>query len=330
MVSGDVSPSPPSKAQTFAALERERQFLWGLCYRMTGSASDAEDLVQETFVRAIERPPADTSAAWRPWLVRVAMNLSRDHLRRRKRRQYVGTWLPTPVDTPDADVPEPDPAEEAERSPEARYGLLESASFAFLYALEILTPSQRAVLVLRDAFDFSSNEAGVALGMTDENVRITLHRARKAMDTYDRDRFVPGKDHGATVRRVLGQVMACFAARDIEGVTRLMAADARMVGDGGGVFHTARYEMRGAEKIARMYGKLSTRSGPDLRVEVKSVNGLPAFIADDPSPLKPNAPRAVIMIDLDGTGRVRTLFTVLAPAKLTHVRFPSSERDALH
>ena len=77
----------------------QRDFLWGYCYRMTGSAADAEDMVQETFIRAWQRPPADTSRPWRPWLVRVATNLVRDAARKNQRRQYTGPWLPSPVET---------------------------------------------------------------------------------------------------------------------------------------------------------------------------------------------------------------------------------------
>ncbi|HEY9231828.1 MAG TPA: sigma-70 family RNA polymerase sigma factor, partial [Blastocatellia bacterium] len=80
-------------------LENDRRLLWGLCYRMTGNAADADDLVQETFVRALEHPPRRTDEPLRPWLVRVALNLSRDLLRRRRRRDYTGPWLPSPVPT---------------------------------------------------------------------------------------------------------------------------------------------------------------------------------------------------------------------------------------
>jgi RNA polymerase sigma-70 factor, ECF subfamily len=76
-----------------------RRFLWGMCYRMTGNAADSEDIVQEVFVRALENPPRDTRQPWRPWLVRVAINLSRDYLRRRRRQWYVGPWLPSPLPT---------------------------------------------------------------------------------------------------------------------------------------------------------------------------------------------------------------------------------------
>jgi RNA polymerase sigma factor (sigma-70 family) len=87
-----------SQAQLLSAdlLEPHRRHLWGLCYRMTGNAADADELVQDTFMRALERPPARTDQPWRPWLVRVAMNLSRDLLRHRRRSPYRGVWLPSP------------------------------------------------------------------------------------------------------------------------------------------------------------------------------------------------------------------------------------------
>src|SRR4029450_4850094 len=81
--------------------EEHRHFLWGLCYRMTGSAADAEDVVQDTFVRGIEHTPGRTNQPLRPWLVKVALNLARDLLRRRRRREYVGPWLPSPIETTD-------------------------------------------------------------------------------------------------------------------------------------------------------------------------------------------------------------------------------------
>jgi RNA polymerase sigma factor (sigma-70 family) len=125
-----------------SAFRSHERFLWGLCYRMTGSAADADDLVQDTFARAIAQPPPDTTSSLRPWLVRVAMNLARDHLRRRRRRAYDGPWLPAPVD----ELP---PAHEPAATT-ARYDLMESVTIAFLLALEALSPPQRAVLILRD------------------------------------------------------------------------------------------------------------------------------------------------------------------------------------
>ena len=164
--------------QLFAA---HRRLVWGLCYRMTGSAADADDLVQETFLRALERPPADSARDPRPWLVRVAINLSRDHLRARQRRGYTGPFLAAPIDTSHL------PADEALR-PDTRYGALESLSFAFLAALESLTPRQRAVTVLCDVMGYAVREAALALQLSEANVKTTHHRARVARASYDATR----------------------------------------------------------------------------------------------------------------------------------------------
>lgn len=177
-------PSPGYREQ----LEGHRRTLWGLCYRMTGNAADADELVQETFVRALTKPPADTARDMRPWLIRVAANLSRDALRRRRARSYVGVWMPAPVPSDrlgvERDPPSHEPAAHA-YNPERRYQLLESASMAFLVALEALTPKQRAVLLLRDVYEYTVAQTAEALAITAADVKTTLHRARKIMAGYD-------------------------------------------------------------------------------------------------------------------------------------------------
>src|SRR5436190_13607733 len=124
---------------------------------MTGNAADADDIVQDTFVRALEKRATDMEAPLRPWLINVAMNLSRDQLRRRRRREYFGPWLPAPVLTEGNDGSALD-RPVMESTPARRYDIMESVSMAFLLALEALTPAQRAVLILRDVFDYSTNE----------------------------------------------------------------------------------------------------------------------------------------------------------------------------
>jgi RNA polymerase sigma-70 factor (ECF subfamily) len=288
---------------------------------MTGSASDADDLVQETFVRAIERPPEDTSAPWRPWLFKVAMNLARDHLRKRKRRAYHGVWLPTPIETTGGDGVAPFDVTRPEDTPEARYGVMESASFAFLVAVEALTPSQRAVLILRDAFDYSSHEAADALGVSEENVRITLHRARKTMAAYDENRVPPSPERTLLVESMLRQMLALIATRDLAAAAMLLAADARALGDGGGVYHAAPAPINGREKIMKVYTKLSTKAGPDAKFEIRRLNGVPALVGEDPNPQRPNAPRLVLFVELNREGKIRELYSVLAPDKLGRVRW---------
>src|SRR5580765_4416030 len=112
---------PPSHALVTTWFAQHRSFLWGLCYRITGSAADADDVVQETFIRAIERAPSQLDEP-RRWLVKVAVNASRDVLRRRKRRGYIGPWLPGPIETPcDSAPPSYEPSIEGEQTMEGRY-----------------------------------------------------------------------------------------------------------------------------------------------------------------------------------------------------------------
>ena len=324
MVRASMTPSPsaPSKAP-FAALEPERKYLWGVCYRMTGSAADADDLVQETFVRALERPPEDTDQPWRPWLVRVAMNLSRDQLRKRRRRSYPGVWLPTPIDGTEA-LALGEEAREAstfDDSPEGRYGLMESASFAFLVAVEALSPSQRAVLILRDVFDYSSRETADMLGKSEEGIRTTLHRARKVMASYDRDKRPFGPDTIDAVESTLQEILTCIATGAAEKGRALLTEATCSLTDGGGL-PAARDPVYGAEKILKIYMKLATRSSPNVSFEIRRVNGLPALVAEDPAPNRPNAPRVVLLVDLARDGKIRSIFSVLAPAKLGSVHWP--------
>ena len=215
---------------------------------MTGNAADADDLVQETFVRAIKRPPPRTDEPWRLWLVRVAINLSRDLLRQRKRQSYEGQWLPSPIETV---PPAFDPPDES-GNPATRYDLIESVSFAFLLALEALTPKQRAVLLLRDVFDYSVNETAAALRMSAANVKTTLHRARKAIAEYDRARRPITQELQEQARQVIEKFLGYLFNHDIAGAEALLAKNVRHVSDGGGEFHAARVPVVGREKSAAL------------------------------------------------------------------------------
>src|SRR5512144_2022625 len=206
-------------------LESDRRLLWGLCYRMTGNAADADDLVQETFVRVIEKPPRRTDEPLRPWLVRVAINLSRDLLRRRKRQPYVGPWLPSPVPTDEVSPASYEPPAPNEDSPVARYDLKESISFAFLLALEALSPTQRAVLLLRDVIDYSTSDTAEALDMSEANVKVVLLRARRKMKEYDKNRTALNPARLEATRRALDQFLLYLAARDANGLERLLTED---------------------------------------------------------------------------------------------------------
>jgi RNA polymerase sigma-70 factor (ECF subfamily) len=144
-----------------------RGFLWSISYRLTGNAADADDVVQETFVRAWQRPPANTNEPWLPWLVRVASNVGHD-IERWRRRNGWGC---------DVQIPDgPSPA-----NPAIPLELLESVTAAFLWAMEVLTPRQQLLLMLRDVFECSVRETAALLDMSEANVKTGLHRARRGL-----------------------------------------------------------------------------------------------------------------------------------------------------
>jgi RNA polymerase sigma-70 factor, ECF subfamily len=290
-----------------------RPLLFKLCYRLTGSAADAEDLVQDTFARALEKPPRDRERDIKPWLVQVAVNLSRDHLRRRKRRRYAGPWLPSPIETPD----EIDDT----RDPEARYAELESISFAFLCAAEALTPTQRAVLILRDVLGYSVKESARVLDLTAGNVKTTHHRARSAMEGYDRERQAITEALRTRTAHALAQLLLHLRAGDARAIEAMLAKNARARNDSDGEFFAARVPITGSAKIATFHLKTAREREGGGRFAVRAINGLPAVVAEFDHVRSGVAPRVVFRIELDPNGQIRELDTILASAKLTHVHF---------
>lgn len=299
-----------------------RKFLWGLSYRMTGSAADADDVLQETFVRLMQNPPANTLEPLRPWLVRVAVNLSRDLLRRRRRQGYVGQWLPAPFETENNEelLATPDVAADASDStnPSARYEMLESVSFAFLLALELLKPTQRAVLLLRDVFDFSVAETADVLHMTEQNVKTTHLRARRAMREYEEKRFVPRRSLVEKTGRVVGQLVEFLTNRDTEGAARLLAANVVSFSDGGGEFFAAKVPVLGREKVALFLANLfKATSGSSARTKAVELNGSFGFAVEREDAPPGFAPRLAVLFEPNEEDLIGRIYFVLAPRKLT-------------
>lgn len=299
--------------------EEEQSFLWGFCYRMCGNAAEAEDLVQDTFVRAMERPPADLSLPWRPWLVRVAANLSHDRFRRSKRAEYIGPWLPTPVLTDDSH--RLGKHLQAEPSSSGRYEMKESASIAFLVALEALTPGQRLVLLLRDVYDFSVKETAEMTDMSEAAVKTTLHRAREALKVYDGERVPLDGERMRRTGEVLEALLRRLAAKDVAGVRELLADKAVSLSDGNGRFYAAKVPVEGADKVALLYSKIAPPDSETVDLRVTSLNHLPAVLLERPEAPDGFAQRVALALQLDADDKIVKLFTVLAPAKL--VALPS-------
>lgn len=301
-----------------------RHSLWALCYRMTGSAADAEDLVQETFLRAVEKPPANAERCLGPWLHRIALNLARDSLRHRQSRAYVGPWLPSPVPT-DALI---DARDSEPRTPAARYAVMESVSFAFLLALEVLSPTQRAVLLLRDVFDWSTAETAAALDESEANVKTTLHRARKAMVPYDEAaRRAPPRDLNARTREVLHRVLQALAHEDHAGLAVLLAEECAAYSDGGGEFFAARKPLQGRERVLRFYSSIAAQRSMASRVELIELNRMPALVYHwRPAETRAGHPtRAALLLDIEAGGLVRRVYSVLATSKLTALSTASGQ-----
>ena len=304
-------------AQTF---DEHKRLLWGMCYRMTGSAADADDIVQDTFVRALEKPPTDTEAPLRPWLVKVAMNLSRDQLRRRHRREYFGPWLPSPVLTEGDNGFILDHRVVTESTPVTRYDLMESVSMAFLLAMEALTPAQRAVLILRDVFDYSTNETAEALEMSEANIKVTLHRARRIMGSYDKNQASNFSERVVQMRATLQRFLSLLTTGDVQGVKKMLAADVVLVSDGGGEVNALAEPMYGREKVLRLIAKLYEANRDVTSTSLQNVNGEPTILIDRSRVRPGHASFFTMHCELDESSQIRRFNFVFAPSKLAALK----------
>ena len=306
--------TPPERRALSEAFALHREFLWGLCYRMTGSAADAEDLVQDTFERALQRPPAEL-AGLRPWLSRVALNVSCDHLRRRKLQPYRGTFLPEPVASGRLQ------AGGSGAASDARYELLESTTFAFLLALEALRPKERAVLLLRDVFDYSVHEAAEALSLSEPNIKTLLHRARQRMAVYDQRRCLPSASLSKRTEHAIKRFVLHLATDNVRGIEAMLRDDVLELTDPG-EFVAARKQIRGRDKVVlfiRKVTRLAQCHGQLGRMGLIEVNGLPALLSEIDPARTDFAPRHLFVFDVDEQGRVERIYALLASRKLARL-----------
>jgi len=242
-----------------AAFESHRRLLFGIAYRMLGSVAEAEDAVQEAWLR-FQSAPLDELESPRAWLTTVVTRLCLDQLKsaRSRRENYVGPWLPEPVRT-DATV---DP---------------ESISLAFLVLLESLTPLERAVYLLHEVFDYAHAEIAAMLGNDEAACRQLLHRAKTSVAAR-RPRFSPSRE---AHQRLLSGFIGAVAAGDLDALKQLLAGDARSWSDGGGKTQAATRPVVGAENVGKffigLYKKYRDMPVP-FEFEIADVNGWPALI----------------------------------------------------
>lgn len=244
--------------------QRERPRLTGLAYRMTGSLSDAEDIVQDALLRA-HRAQVDDVESPAAYLTTITTRLAIDHLRsaRVRRESYVGPWLPEPI----AADPAPDAAASAE--------LADTLSMAFLVVLETLSPDERAVLLLHDVFAYPHADIADMLGRTDASCRQLLRRARQRI-AAERPRTPADLAHRD---EVLQRFLDACEGGDMEAFLALLADDAELIFDGGGEVRTAaRHPIRGAERVARFLAFAMGRLSDGGRVAPVTLNGGPAAL----------------------------------------------------
>lgn len=293
---------PPS---TEALYRDHGDYLWGLAFRMLGVRADADEVVQDTFVRLLRADP-DRQRDVRPWLVRVATNLARDRLRARQRERYVGPWLPAVMDVP-AD-PEPVPG--------ARYTSIESLSMSFLWAAEQLDDVQRAVLVLRDVLGHSVREVAQTLTLSESNVKVIAHRVRARMREWEtsqrRSLSVPHEQIVQTMRRFFGAV----AAGDRVAAEAALAEDVRVLSDGAGEFFAARKPVVGARKVAGFYLKLAQGQPHPPSIELRTLGGLPTLVLRRAPADPQSAPVICLQVLLNEAGKISQVYAVLATAKV--------------
>ncbi|WP_150238403.1 RNA polymerase sigma factor SigJ [Nocardiopsis quinghaiensis] len=297
---------------TTDVFEEHRSLLTGVAYRVLGTASDAEDVVQEAWLRwsTVDSGSVDEPRAY---LVTVVSRLAIDRLRsaRVRRETYVGAWLPEPV----SDIP--GGAERAE--------LADSVEFALLVVLETLSPLERAVFVLREAFQTPYAEIGEAIGREEAAVRQLARRAREHVRSR-RPRFEADR---ATRRRMTERFLQACLEGDLDGLTGLLADDVTLVSDSGGRARAPRRVLNGAAKVGRFLASLvlprnterflrsvDLRGTEDLRPVVTEVNGGPAAIISAGG-------RAVTLASLDiAGGRVQHVYLLVNPEKLSRLRTP--------
>jgi RNA polymerase sigma-70 factor (ECF subfamily) len=275
--------------------EQLRGRLFAIAYRMTGTRADAEDIVQEAYLRWHR---ADTGEVRSPeaWLVSVVTRLSIDRLRKAsvEREAYTGPWLPEPLFGVHA------------RSPEEQLELASDLSMAFMVLLERLAPVERAAFLLHEVFDCDYPEIARILQKSEAACRQVVHRARERV-RRDRQRFSASDEDR---RRLIGKFMEAANAGDEATLLSLFAEDATLTSDGGGVVPAARKVVKGRGRIARLYLVLARRLGGRLTQSVLQINGEPGLVS-----FIDGVPFSAISFETDGRS-ILAVYNILNPEKL--------------
>ena len=288
------------KGKQAEAFEHYRVLLFSIAYRMTGCASDAEDLVQETYLR-YQASESSEIVSLKAYLTTIITHLTLDHLKsaRIAREQYIGTWLPEPILTSEDGG---FPLEDLEQQ--------EALSLAFLRLLEALSPPERAVFLLHEVFDYPFSEIGVMLEKSPANCRQILHRARQALQDK-RARFEPEPQRQ---RQLLLSFLSASQAGNMAALTSLLAQDAVSWSDGGGKVQTNLKPIHGKLAVARFWLSVTRKNQIPLTEIEAEINGSPAILFWDEGSLA-----GVMSLSYSAVG-IQEIYALLNPEKLTYLQ----------
>lgn len=290
--------TPEQQTNVDDVFAAQRELLFGLAYRMLGSVADAEDVVQDAYLRWRETD-AERVKSPRAYLTTVATRLAIDRLRalRRERETYVGPWLPEPLAAQDAPGP-------------SRAELAESLSLAFLALLESLQPVERAVFLLHEVFAYDHDEIAPIVEKNPENCRQILSRARKQLQ-MGRPRFDPRPERQ---QALLEQFIATCRSGDLPALVGMLTEDVVFYSDGGGKASAARVPIFGADKVARLLLGLTRKASPNIVPRFHDVNGQLALVR-----YEDGAVRDVTVLETAPDGRICAIRAVRNPDKLSRV-----------
>lgn len=282
------------------AFEHYRVLLFSIAYRMTGSASDAEDLVQETYLR-YQASEKEEIVSLKAYLTTILTHLALNYLKSARvvREQYIGTWLPEPILTSqDGGLPQ-DSLEQQE-----------ALSLAFLRLLEALSPPERAVFLLHEIFDYPFHDIGVMLSKSPATCRQIFHRAKQALQDQ-RTRFEPEPQRQ---RQLLHSFLSASQAGDMAALTNLLAQDASSWSDGGGKIRAPLRPIRGRSAVARYWAGMARKDRRLLELRMEEVNGQLAVVVWEGAALF-----AVIALMATQEG-VQEMYAILNPEKLIYIQ----------
>jgi RNA polymerase sigma-70 factor (ECF subfamily) len=296
------TPMLSNAAETF---ERHRRSLLGVAYRMLGQVADAEDIVQEAWLRWAKVDTADVVDP-KAFLIRVTTRLAIDRLRRVKARRedYPGEWLPEPIPTEAVISATTDPGDAVVQA--------ETLSMAMLVVLETLSPLERAVFILREAFGYGHAEIADTVGRSEVAVRQLAARARRHVDAR-RPRF---ETDPTTLRDVAERFLVATREGDVDALMRVLAPDVEFVADGGGLARAPLRPVHGADRVTRFLLAAGGRMTPDQRMAIVDLNGGPGFVSWAGGTVIAAATLEV------ANGRIQRFLLVANPEKLAGLRPP--------